>query len=157
MPANPLVIDSNLLVLLVVGRASPKFIAMHKKLKQYTVADFDLLLRIVRPAPEVLVTPNTLAEASNLLGYIDEPARSRVYEIFKALIPTMVEQHIPSATAAGRAEFVRLGLTDSVLLEVTRPTTTLLTADLQLYLTASRAGKNAVNFNHVRVQEGILS
>ncbi len=47
--------------------------------------------------------------------------------------------------------FKRLGLTDTALLMISEETA-LLTADLHLYLTVLHAGRNAVNFNHLREQ-----
>ena len=54
---------------------------------------------------------------------------------------------MPSATAAEDTAFLRLGITDAAFLDVS-VNHTLLTADLDLYLEASRRGQNAVNFNH---------
>jgi len=59
----PLLIDTNLLVLFVVGTAAKEYIAKHKKLTAFTVEDYDMLVRIVSGAAEVLVTPNTLHPA----------------------------------------------------------------------------------------------
>jgi hypothetical protein len=49
-----------------------------------------------------------------------------------------------------RDEFIRLGLTDSVLLELGRSGATLLTVDLDLYLAALDAGLNVINYNHLK-------
>ena len=67
---------------------------------------------------------------------------------------TGTEQFIPSATGVARAEFLALGLTDAVLLELSsvevddRPT--LMTVDLDLAIAAEMRGYRVMNFNHYR-------
>lgn len=147
------ILDANLLVLLVVGLTAREYIAKHKRLQAYTVADFDLLTRQISGFTKVVVTPNTLTEASNLAAQIREPARSAILETFRRFLqlPTSDEQYIESRKASAEEMFIRLGLTDSVLLDVSSATATvLLTADLDLYLAAKSAGREALNFHHLR-------
>jgi hypothetical protein len=89
-----------------VARVHPK----HKRLKEFTVDDYDTLLNKINLASLVLVTPNTLTETSNLAAYIGEPAKSSVFEVLRLVIAKSKETYIPSRTAAGRDEFIRLGL-----------------------------------------------
>ncbi len=145
-----LLIDTNLLVLFVVGTAAKEYIAKHKKLTAFTVEDYDMLVKIVAGASEVLVTPNTLTETSNLAAYIGEPARSKVLDVLRAVSTTSQELYVPSSTAAHRREFIRLGLADAALLEVAAKNVTLLTTDFDLYNAALTQGAKALNFNHLR-------
>ncbi|MGH7096446.1 MAG: PIN domain-containing protein [Stellaceae bacterium] len=150
MPGEPLILDSNLLVLLTVGTASRAYISKHKRLQAYSEADFDLLVEVIAPVSKVMVTPNTLTEASNLLGQIGEPVRTHIYETLRLMIKASEEIHVESGRAVEHDEFRRLGLTDAVLLELTDSSCMLLTADLDLYLAAARRGLKVVNFNHLR-------
>lgn len=153
MKSYPLLIDTNLLVLFVVGTASKEYIAKHKKLTEFTVEDYDRLVKIIARASEVLVTPNTLTETSNLAAYINEPARSKVLNVLRTVIASASqERYVPSSVAAERKEFVRLGLADAVLLEIAAKDVTLLTTDFDLYNTALAKGAQALNFNHLRDQ-----
>jgi predicted nucleic acid-binding protein len=148
-----LLIDTNLLVLLVVGTAAKEYIAKHKKLTEFTVEDYDLLVKIIARASEVLVTPNTLTETSNLAAYIGEPARSKVLDVLRTVSTDSQERYVPSRAAARRSEFIRLGLADAALLEATAAEkATLLTADFNLYHAALAKGGDALNFNHLRDQ-----
>ncbi len=61
-------IDSSLLVLLVVGSAGRDLIAKRRRLREYTVEDYELLIDLLSPVDQVFVTPNTLTETSNLLA-----------------------------------------------------------------------------------------
>lgn len=145
-----LILDTNLLLLLVVGSASKEYISKHKRLRAYSEIDFDLLTELISPAPSILVTPNTLTETSNLIGHIAEPARTKILEVFCDYIRAADEHYCESRQAIGRKEFLRLGLTDSVLLHETTNSFILLTADLNLYLAAVNEGYPAKNFNHFR-------
>jgi len=125
---------------------------MHKKLKSYTEEDFVLLCNLLSAATEVVVTPNTLTETSNLAAYISDPALTHIFEVLQLLIksPATTECLVESELAAARPEFIRLGLTDSALLHIAGDSHLLLTADVGLYLAALKDGKKAENFNHHR-------
>ena len=150
MPLTGYFIDANLLVLLVVGSEDRALIDRHRRLRDYTAADFDALLDIVGDEL-VLVTPNTLTEASNLLGQHRDPQRSRLYGRLRWLIEESKEIIVRSADAASNGAYGRLGLTDAALLEVATAGTPVVTADVALYhaaLAKDRAA--AVNFVHHR-------
>jgi len=149
-------LDSNLLLLLLVGAASPNYIKMHKRLRDvFTESDYDILLGEISDC-EVVLTPNTLTETSNLLAHIGEPARSNIRVKMNDLIGGNEEFYIESYRGSSRDEFFRLGLTDSIVLELMnefshkKDPAILLTVDLELYLSAIVCGYKAVNFNHIR-------
>jgi hypothetical protein len=146
-----IILDSNLLLLFVVGLASQDYIAVHCRLRSYSTEDFILLRRILSAATRVVVTPNILTETSNLAGYVAEPARTRIYRVLKALIEDAIEeQYVESKQAVAQGEFARIGLADSAILEIATASHTLLTVDLNLYLAALSRGLKAENFNHLR-------
>ena len=66
-------VDANLLVLLVVGETDKKLIVKHRRLREFDEDDYERLVRLINQVDKVLVTPNTLTEASNLLAYHGEP------------------------------------------------------------------------------------
>ena len=147
-------VDANLLVLLVAGLTGRGMIAKHRRLREYTVEDYDLLARLVDRAGQVFVTPNTLTEASNLLAQHGEPERSRLLATLRSLIEASPETVIGSREASRDGAFLRLGLTDAVLLKAVSPEAPLVTVDLDLYLAAlAEGGKRAINFNHLRLRE----
>lgn len=148
--AKLVALDTNLLILLVVGLTDTKYIASHKRLREYTTSDFYILQKFIVESKGVIVTPNVLTEASNLLRQTQEPAKSRISRRFKELISKLQEKYIPSAQASSRDEFIRLGLSDAALLQIEQDDIVLLSTDLDLYLAALAAGKDAINFNHHR-------
>jgi hypothetical protein len=113
-------LDANLLVLLVVGLTNPGYIEKHRRLKAYRVEDFEILAHTIAESAGVVVTPNALSEASNLLRQIEDPARTAIGAAFQRLISNTKELYIESAAASARNEFLRFGLADNVLLEVAK-------------------------------------
>ena len=149
MPSAGVFVDANLLVLFVAGNSDRGLIGRHRRLREFSVEQYDSLRRLVDRFGKVLVIPNTLTEASNLLRLHGEPERSRLCEELRHAIDKSEEIVVVSAVAARNEHFVRLGLTDAALLEVSKPETPLLTVDLDLYLAASAANPRAAfNFNH---------
>ena len=142
-------VDANLLVLLVVGETDRKLIAKHRRLREFDQDDYERLIRLVNHVDQILVTPNTLTEASNLLAQHGEPERSRFFEVLRILIEEHEEIVVTSRAASRNSQFKRLGLTDAALLEVISNSNPLITVDLALYLAATNnESESAFNFRH---------
>ena len=147
--AKRIFLDTGLLMLFVVGTTDKKLIAKHRRLKEFQERDYDILIDKIGHVDKVLVTPNTLTEASNLLDYHGEPERSRIFETLRTFIEEQEEIVVASKAASQRNEFIRLGLTDAGLLEVISSSNPLITVDLALYKAAiSKESESAHNFRH---------
>ena len=149
--SSSLLLDTNLLVLFVVGSTDRALIARHKRLRAFTAEDFVGLCGIISHFTRVLITPNILTETSNLLTQIEEPARKRLLDTLAIIIGETHEEYVASRTVSMRTEFSRFGLTDSGILEKAGMVQCILTDDLALYLHLTANGHNAVNFNHCRL------
>lgn len=145
-----IVVDSNLLVLLVVGGRNRCLIEKHKRTKTFAAEDYDLLVSTLAPFSSVYLTPHIVTETSNLLAQIGEPHKSELHTFFGQLIPGYREHIEYSELIVGRAEFPALGVADSAILDLIENDKSLITADLDLYLSASRLSSNVYNFNHIR-------
>ena len=151
MPLTGYFIDANLLVLLIVGNTDKTLISKHRRLRGYSVEDYDILIDALSQAERIFITPNTLTEASNLLSQHGDPERSLIFDTFRAFIHDNIEVMVRSEVASSRSEFNRLGLTDSALLEAVSEEIPLITVDIELYLAALQEGRNrALNFAHIR-------
>lgn len=150
MAAKPVLVDTNLAILLTVGLAGKELIARHKNLRVYDERDFGILVAVLAEASEILFTPHTLTETSNLMRQIGEPVRATLSRSLANLIGATQERFVTGVTATRRSEYERLGLTDSALLSLAETGAVLLTDDLHLYLAAASAGYGAVNFSHLR-------
>ncbi|MEH3147011.1 MAG: hypothetical protein PGN34_17050 [Methylobacterium frigidaeris] len=108
---GPVVIDTNLLLLLVVGSADRRYIDGHKRSSgHYTAEDFDTVVQIVGLFPEIVLLPNVLTEVSSFARHPDRPARQQVQAKFRQLVERAPEVDIASRLGVGRDEFMNLGL-----------------------------------------------
>ncbi|GAB6843357.1 putative nucleic acid-binding protein [Methylorubrum rhodinum] len=145
-------LDTNLLVLLTVGRASPAFVEVHKRTRSYRSEDLPLLEELLAKAARIVTTPHVLSETSNLIRQFQEPGRGRIVEAFRDFAFQAEETHVPCAEAFAQPDFVRLGLTDAGILAALRDDVGLVTDDLDLYLASVTAGRDAINFTHERAR-----
>lgn len=152
MKAALTILDTNLMVLLIVGLASQDYILRHKRTQTYTVDDFLLLQGTLAQTPSIVTIPHVLAETSNLVRQFAEPGRTRICTVLQNFIFDCIETIVTSKAAARRSEFRLLGLTDAALLEVQSDRSVLLTDDLDLYVASVSAGRQAINFSHLRAR-----
>jgi hypothetical protein len=138
-------------LLLIVGLTKAEHLERHRRLTAFALSDCSLLLRVLGAFQNIAFCPNVLTETSILIRHAPEPMRSELSERFRTAVVDTHERYIKSATAVQHAEFARLGLTDAVLLHLSAAQgSTLLTTDLDLYASAIRAHRKAINFNHLR-------
>ncbi len=152
MNFKEILVDSNLLVLLVVGLTSRELITRHKRTKIFEQDDYDLLVKILSSYDVIVVTPHVLAETSNLVSQIGEPALEAVRLTFSKLIQDQKEVYYSSRDSVKHPAFVRLGLTDASILQLAKSAIPLLTTDVGLYLEAYKLNSSTINFNHLRQQ-----
>ncbi len=148
---GPVVIDSNLAVLLIVGAASRSYIARHKHLSHYDAYDFELLGEIIKEFSDIVMLPHVLSETSNLVRQIAPPAYRAVKGAFRTFVEGAVELALVSRDGCDRPEFMPLGLADAMLLhvcglDVAGAQPTLLTADSKLADCALSMGYSVIDY-----------
>ncbi|MCJ2060953.1 hypothetical protein MKL09_31090 [Methylobacterium sp. J-048] len=151
-----ILLDTQLMVFLAVGLTLAGIIAKHKNLTEFTSDDFDLLVHLLGHDCRLILLPNTVSEAANLLRHHKNPERRAIMETFRSLIAGNREYYIESAIVAARDEYHRLGITDSAILQCGSPDREILTADAGLYVAAMQLGMHATNFNHKREEFGLV-
>lgn len=144
------VLDTNLLLLLVVGDFDRRLLARHKRTQRFSSADFELLRRFLDRFECIVVTPNVLTETSNLLKQTDSKTGIELLGALERWLKLFLEKYVESRRAARLPEFTRLGLADAALLEEPLTGSELLTDDLDLYLAASSLGRTVHNFTHLQ-------
>lgn len=147
---DALFIDTNLLLVLLVGALDPEHVERFKRTRAYTRADYALLLAFAGGYRRLLTTPNILTEVSNLLGQLGEPLRRRALLALGALTATLEERYLASETLVVDPSFPALGLADTSIIAAASEGVTVLTEDLALYLRLASTGVDVVNFNHLR-------
>lgn len=145
-----ILVDTNILLLYIVGLVNRQRVPLFKRTKQFTSEDFDLLAQILKSFQKVVTTPNILTEVNSLANQLGEPERSRCFQFFRQVIDHMEEIHQPSQQIVRAPEFQKFGLTDCGILEVTQGSYLVLTDDLKLAATLQRKEIDTVNFNHIR-------
>jgi hypothetical protein len=144
-------IDTNLLLLLIVGNVRRDLVGAHRRLKSYRPSDYDLLCRLLDGAKKIIATPNTVTEVSNLLPYgVNEPLLADLMAEFRAYIRQIQEVYCKSALVVEEPEYAYLRLTDTAWLVAIDKDTSLLTADALLHEAALARGLSSTNFNHQR-------
>jgi predicted nucleic acid-binding protein len=152
MNGAALLVDTNLLVLFIVGTVNRNRIETFKRTRQYTKSDYDLLCRVLGRFKRLYTVAHVMAEVSNLTDLAD-PERRRARLILKGTIALVDEPLMPSQQAAGDPLYEPLGLVDAAISAAARAhNCTVLTDDLDLYLRLSRHKVAAVNFAHLRAQ-----
>lgn len=148
MPSTSAFIDTNLLILLIVGSVDRTLVEKHKRTRNFVSDDYDRLAVILDSLDQVFVTPNTLTEASNLLKRSQDV---RLIKQLRFLIDHTVEVYVSSQVVVKNHKFDQLGLTDVALLESISKDRPLITVDFDLYGAASDKGQSfAYNFTHLQ-------
>lgn len=147
-----ILVDSNLLLLYLVGGFDRTAIAGFKRLQAYEVADYDLLCRLLSYFDRIIVTPNILTEVSNLAGHLRQDVREAFFMWLAVRLATseVAERYIESNRASARTDFRRLGLTDMAIGVVAASNVPVLTDDVNLYLHLTAHKADVLNFNHIR-------
>lgn len=147
---GPLLLDTNLLVLLVTGMTNPEYIHRHKRLAAYDLGDFRIVEGFTKDAGNLVFSPNVLTETSNMLRYAHSWVRAELSATLAELVARFGEQYVETEVAIAHQHHLRLGVADCVLLTQADAGATLLTDDLDLYLASAGSGHKAYNYNHIR-------
>jgi predicted nucleic acid-binding protein len=145
-----LLIDSSLLVLLTVGSVNRRRISLFKRTGKYSENDFDLLVHQLSNASRLYTLPHVLAEVSNLTD-LKGSERTPALKFLKNIMTEIEEPVLSSVRAAKDSLYLRLGLTDAAIAAAAiEHDCTVLTDDLDLYVSLSRRGIAVINFSHLR-------
>lgn len=142
-------VDTNLLVLLLIGSVDKRRILQSKRTQSFAIEDFDLLSRLIEWFGKLITTPHVLSQVSDLTDLAGKEL-SMARRRFASLVELMDESHEESKVLVSHPVFSRLGLADAAIATVCTRGTLLLTTDLNLQLALQQRGADALNFNHVR-------
>lgn len=141
-------IDTNLLLLLIVGLYDKEYIGSHKRTANFSVEDFEILIMLLERV-QIVVLSSVYVEVSNLLWQTKGPHCDLIRSKLKEFIMHHCELHISSQESTADEAFPSLGLTDAGILKAAAEDT-ILTVDLDLYLAAQMRSQQSENFNHYR-------
>ena len=145
-----LLMDANLLCLLVAGLADRDAIGRHRRLRGYNVADYDLVVSVLRRFRSVIVRPHVLTETSNLLRYTNDALALQLQTVLADVTSQFSECFEPATSVTSDQAFGRLGLTDAMLLLLAACELTLFSDDRDLCQAAADRALRVINFNYLR-------
>lgn len=111
-----LIIDTNLLLLLVIGAVEGgKHIKSSKRLKDFDEFDYQTVLGFMKGYKKVFITPYIATEVSNLID-LNRDAGKKAYEIARSLFKLFSHVDSKINDDALSETFLRYGLTDNSII-----------------------------------------
>ena len=145
-------IDTNLLLLLLVGSSDPSKIRTCKITANqgFSETDFNLLRDFVCRFQKLITTPHILTEVSNHAEKIKGVDKGEFLTQFLSLIERMDERFEVAESLAKTDAFIRFGLTDAAISHLANGDFVAPTEDFPLAGYLQKRGVKVVNFNVVR-------
>lgn len=141
-----------MLVVFVIGSVEPKLLGIAKRVKEYRPSDYDLIYAYLSLFSEVILLPNIVSEASNLLDHLKGERREDCMGVLAQLVKGSSERYVASVFAMEQPEYMALGVADAAVLCALEHDTYLLTADRELYFAALYRNREAQHFQELRNQ-----
>jgi hypothetical protein len=144
MPKH-LIIDTNLLLLLVIGAVEEgRHIRNSKRLKAFTINDYDNVLEIIKNHDAVFITPYIATEVSNLID-LDGDARLLAYQFARILFSEFKKIDIDIDADCNSSFFLEFGITDSSLIRLA-PNYFILTCDYRMLGPLNNTSQNIIPY-----------
>jgi hypothetical protein len=143
------ILDTNTLLLLIVGNASKAYISEFKHTNIFSKDDYDLLLELLNDADAIVTIPQVITETSNRLSKgLTGKRRQHVWAEFQHFIEETDEVYCSSSNGSRDTAFSRLGITDAILAILSQEQHWVVTCDAPLFHEILGRGHSAINFNH---------
>jgi len=143
-------VDTNLLVLVIVGSVNPERISNFKRTAGYSAVDWELIMGIWTQIPRLFTVPHVLAEVSALTD-LKGPELDLARSVLEKTIGLLEEVPVASADACSSPLYRRLGLTDAAVAVAARQLgCSVITNDAALYSALLGEGRVVVKFDRLR-------
>ena len=110
-------LDSNLLLLLVIGTMDRGLIRKFKRTQGFALTQFDSLVDLISRSGQVYTTPHALTEVSSLANALHESQKQDFSSTFAAIIAALSE-HFTPALQLSRDALFRFGIADTSILHL---------------------------------------
>ena len=128
-----ILIDTNLLILLLVGSYDEDKILSFKRTQNYTIEDYEYLKVFLARFENHLYTPNILIVITNLTDSINTEPQYLFFQHIQRVLSVFKEDIVSSDEIMQLKSFLKFGLTDAVNCQLSDKYL-ILTDDLRLYL-----------------------
>jgi len=143
-------VDTNLLILLLVGYIDTDFITRCARTNSYEVDDFYALVKLLNQFSKFTTTPNILTEVNNLANKIKGKYKDDFNNFFSEYIQNTIEKYVISKKIIANRDILKLGIADGSLLELANNKHLIITDDLPLTKYAEKHNIDIINFNYIR-------
>lgn len=151
--AKFVLLDTNLLILFIVGGTNPAYIRSHKNCNRFSHNDYDILLQHIAVSAGLVTTAQILSETANLLRQVADPIRSEVSAFFKLFVMTTRELQPPAVAAVSDPAYLWLGFNDAAILTCLGSDRVLITGDGNLHAAAIQRSRGVLHFTELREYE----
>lgn len=157
-----IILDTNLLLLLLVGLCDKKFLSQHGCTEKYTDIDHEILIKIFKYFdPIIVITPHILAEFSNLSKRDIKEPRIHYYiaTVINSLKNYQEEQVSLERLLSTKVSTIALyGFTDISIIEAAKKIdAVILTDDIGLALYADTSRIPSIKFGAVKANSILTS
>ncbi len=146
-------IDTNLLLLYLIGTYDPEKISAFKKTCEFNLEDFRLLDQLIGFFPKIFTTPHILTEVSDFAAQFKSTDKAKInsalFEVFTQLISSFGEIYEASSSISKKPEFLLFGLADAGIISSGKKYL-VLTNDSHLYGYLQGKGIDTINLNHLK-------
>ncbi len=152
-----LFLDTNLLLLLVVGECDLRAVTTFKRTSAFVNEDFFLLRSFVQYFDRVVTTPNILTEVSSFLNQLSDKVKIEHLRHFAEALQAYDEKYFASTDLAASPYFTKFGLTDSSIIAKAKGNYLVMTDDFRLSNYLQSQLVDVINFNHLRIYNWDIS
>ena len=146
-----LILDTNLLLLFVVGTYDRHFIARYRMTSSFRESDYDLTRFVAGSFSTFVVTPQVLGELTNLLRGVTRTRRGRLFRSLRSILGAFEEVFVTKDELLASPSLERVGFTDvSVLEAAARRDCLVLTEDHALAGHLRSEGRDALDLSTLR-------
>ncbi|WP_404396269.1 PIN domain-containing protein [Pseudoalteromonas phenolica] len=143
-------LDTNLLVMYLIGTYDKSLVPKFKRTSMYTVEDFEWLESYVSRFSKIIVTPQVMAETWNFV----EKLGKEIDQFLDKVLPTLFlfdEEYISKETVLSANGFNYVGVTDmSVIQAGVSLSCLVITDDFRAYSHFCQFSVPTININHLR-------
>lgn len=145
-----ILIDSNSLLVLILGLMDPTLINKHSKTSIYEEEDFHNLISTIKNLESIVVLPNIWTEVDNLLNKFTGNHKDLYVKRLIETIKTTSEKYLESRIIENKDSFYNLGLADTLILECAKDCEMLITSDSALSDYARAYGINVYDMKELK-------
>jgi hypothetical protein len=147
-----LLLDTNLLLLWVIGKTDVAFIRRFGRTKErFEESDFALLTKCFGLFKRIVSTPNIVTETSHFLDAIkDNPRKIAAYSKLHEIVENVDERYLPSLDVLPHPATTKFGVADAANIIIAESNVLLLSIDAPLVGWARSHRLPAVNYTHLR-------